>query len=576
MKRKCLTILCAFAMLFAAWPLVRAEETITEEPSVIGSPAAEELSESNLVLVGLAYGNGALDGANLANSEGSGFRFGYLDEDRSFWQMAYTAETAISVVKTQNVWYGVDPNYSSSLKSYSDNISSDVAVGCWHIQLPAETELATYEDALALSQNSEGFPAWIDGVWQVRLGAYVTQEEAQAVADTVGGTVVGTSSYGVSVVKTGTAQILFQLDGGEALSLTVKPGLDDSVKTQTHYRGNRYYGMFQFRRNGGGDLTVINAVNMDDYVSCLLSQEMSSSWPMEALKAQAVCARNYVENETRHKSAGFDVCETTHCQAYPGVGGSNERTAQAAAETAGLRAWYEEEPVKTYYYSSNGGGSEDVKNVWGSSIPYLCGVIDPYEETIASKISYWDYTQTFTGAELNAKVQPYMQSNGYNCAAIVDFKITELTPTGNVKSILFTDVNGKEWPFTQRGASDFRSVLGLKSIRYTVTKSGETTGGAYYTGDGSTLATMNGVYAIGGDGSTRKLTGNPYVITSEGTQFLPAPDGGASTGEVVYTIQSRGWGHSVGMSQWGAYAMAQQGHTFDEILKFYYPGIEIY
>ncbi len=559
MKRNCLMLLCILVLLLGVGPAAHGEE-----------------EDRSLVLVGLAYGNNALDGANLANGEGSGFRFGYLDEERNFWQMAYTEEKAISVVKTQNIWYGLDPNYSSNLKSYSDSLTSDIGVGCWHVGLPVETVPASFEEALAQAESLGGFPAWISGTWEIRFGAYTSQGEAQAAADTMGGNTVGTSAYGVSVVKTGTSQILFQFDGGEDLSLAVNPGFDDSVKAETHFRGNRYYGIFQFIRNGGGDLTVVNALDMDDYVSCLLSQEMSSSWPMEALKAQAVCARNYVENETRHRSAGFDVCENVHCQAYPGVGGSNERTAQAAAETAGLRAWYQGEPVKTYYYSSNGGGSEDVKNVWGSSIPYLCGVIDPYEETISDKISYWNYTQTMTGTELNAKVQPYLQKKGYNCAAIVDFRITELTPTGNVKSILFTDANGKEWPFTQKGASDFRSVLGLRSIRYTVAKAGETVGGTYYTDGGNVLTSMNGVYAIGGDGSTKKMTGNPYVITGSGIQFLPASSGGVSTGETVYTFQSSGWGHSVGMSQWGAYAMAQQGKTFDEILKFYYPGIEIY
>lgn len=564
MKRKYLTILCALTLLVGLLPAVHAEEEKGEVP----------------VLVGLAYGGGALSGANLSNGAGTGFRFGYLDEERNFWLVGYTFETAISVVKTQNVWYGQDPAYSSSLKSYSDSITSDVAVGCWHVLLPLETEPASFEEALALAQNVGGFPAWIGGAWQVRQGAYTTREEAQAFADAVGGTVVGTSAYGVSVVKTGSSTVLFQFDGDAEVSLTVNPGLDDSVKTVTNYRGNRYYGMFQFRRSSGGNLTVINAVNMDDYVSCLLSQEMSSSWPMEALKAQAVCARNYVENtrkEEKHK--GFDVCSTTDCQAYPGVGGSNERTAQATAETAGLRAWYAGEPAQIYYYASNGGGSEDVKNVWGSSIPYLCGVVDPYEETVSEKISYWDYTQTFTATELNGIIQPYIQSKGYNCAEIIDFQVTELTPTGNVKSISFTDANGKTWPFTQKNATTIaKSYLGLKSIRYTVTKAGEgASGGVYYTDGGNTLSSMKNVYAIGGDGSTKKLTGNPYVITGSGTQFLPAPTGGTVLeGETVYTIHSSGWGHSVGMSQWGAYAMAQQGYTFDEILKFYFPGVEIY
>lgn len=563
MKRKILTALCALALLLPLHPAAHAAE-----------------DEEAVVLVGLAYGDDTLDGANLANGEGSGFRFGYLDEERAFWQVGYTAETAISVVKTQNVWYGVDPSYSATLKSYSDSVTSDVAVGCWHVLLPTETEPASFEEALELARTLGGFPAWIDGSFQVRQGAYTTQEEAQTAAEAVGGTAVGTSSYGASVVKTGTAEVLFQFDGGKDIPLTVFPGLDDSVKTVTHFRGNRYYGMFQFRRNSGGDLTVINAVDMDDYVSCLLSQEMSSSWPMEALKAQAVCARNYVENEDRHKSSGFDVCPTTHCQAYPGVGGSNERTAQAAAETAGLRAWYEGEPAQTYYFASSGGGTEDIKNVWGSSIPYLCGVVDPYEATVSDKIAYWNETKTLTASELNQIIQPYIQAKGYNCAEIVDFQVTELSPTGNVKTISFTDANGKTWPFTQKNAATIaRSYLGLKSIRYTVTRAGEGSGGGtYYVDGGGTLSSMRGVYAISGDGKVGALSGNPYVITAEGAQFLPAPSGEApaGAGETVYTIQSSGWGHSVGMSQWGAYAMAQQGFSFEEILKFYYPGIEIY
>lgn len=561
MKQKYYITLCALALLLTLVP----------------TGYAQESGGCNTVLVGLAYGNDALDGANLANNVGSGYRFGYLDGERSFQQLGYTAETAISVVKTQNVWYGLDPSYSSSLKSYSDSISSDIAVGCWHVLIPIETEPSSFEEALSLAQDIGGFPAWIDGLWQVRYGAYTAQAEAQAAAESLGGTVAGTSAYGVSVVKTGTATILFQFDGGDSLSLTVDPGLDDSVKAVTNYRGSRYYGMFQFRRIKGKDLTVINAIELDDYTNCVITREMSASWPLEALKAQAVCARTYWEyHKTKHGSNGFDLCSTTDCQAYPGMGSVTERTTQVIQETANQRIWYEGKPIDAVYFSSDGGGTEDVKNVWGSSYPYLRGVVDPYEETISEKISYWDYTQTMTGTELNAKVQPVIQKKGYNCAMIVDFKVTELTPTGNVKSILFTDANGKEWPFTQKNASDFRGVLGLKSIRYSVTKSGETTGGVYYADGGSTLSTMNGVYAIGGDGSKKKLTDNPYVITAQGIQFLPAPEGGRSTGEVIYTFRSSGWGHSVGMSQWGAYAMAQKGFTYDQILKFYYTGVEIY
>jgi len=550
-------------------------------PAVQAEPApADEEGNRTTVLVGLQYGADALPGANLLNQVGRGYSFGYLDDSRTFCPLGDTGETAVSVVKTQNVYYGPDSSYGSGLQCYSDKITSDILVGCWHVLLPLTP--ATFEEAQTAAAEAGGFPAWINGEYQVRLGAYGTQTEAQAAAEAAGGTVVGTSAYGVSVVKTGTSQLLFQFDGDKDLSLTVMPKQGDGEKAVTYYKGSRYYGGFQYRRVDGGNLTVINVVDFEDYTECVISREMSSSWPIEALKAQAVASRCYYETRTnRHDPHGFDICSTTHCQVYFGMASTAESTARAVAETAYLRAWYDGEIAQTFYFSSDGGGTENVKNVWGSSIPYLCGVVDPYEATVSDKISYWDYTQTFTASQLNAIIQPYIQKKGYNCAAIVDFQITELTPTGNVKSISFTDANGKVWPFTQTNATDIaRTYLGLKSIRYTVTKSGQGSGGGtYYTSDGGTLSTMSGAYAISGDGSVEALRGNPYVITGSGVQFLPAPSGGAGSaesGETVYTIRSYGWGHSVGMSQWGAYAMAKQGKTFDEILKFYYPGIEIY
>lgn len=552
----------------------------TQEPPAEGElpPEGEEPTE-DIVHVGLVYGDKALAGANLANDVGSGYRFGYTDTNRKFWQVGYTSETALSVVKTQNVYYGY--NYGTSQKpliTYSDAITSDILVGCWHVQLPGA--YATFEEAQTHAWDVGGFPAWIKGEYQVRFGSYAAQGAAQAAAEQVGGTVVGTSAYGVSIVKTKTNTILFQFDDGEANSLTVKPGTDNSKKTVTHFKGARYYGSFQFRRVGGGNMTVTNYLPMNDYLSCVISQEMSASWPLEALKAQAVAARTYYErNLGKHKASGFDVCSTTDCQAYPGMSQANGRTDQAVAETDGLRVWYDGKMAETYYFASDGGGTEDVKNVWGAkNLPYLCGVIDPYEETVVDKIPYWDYKKTFTSAELNAIVQPYIQNDKKsNCADIVDFQVTELSPTGNVKSIAFTDSNGKVWPYTMTGANKFRGLLGLQSIRYTVTKSGVNTAGVYYLDDGSTLSSMNGVYAIDGSGKKAKLNGNPYIITSSGVQFLQASTSDTAVDEeVVYTITSRGYGHNVGMSQWGAYAMAQQGMSFLDILTFYYPGVEIY
>ena len=546
------------------------------EPGPARTAEPEELGGIQ-VLVGLCYDSTGLPGANLKNEVGKGYRFGYLNDQRDFIPLGSTEIGTISVVKTQNVYYGY--SYGDNMISYGEEGDSDILVGCWHVRLPGDP--ATFEEAKAAADNVGGFPAWIKDSYQVRVGAYGTQAEAQKQAEALGGTVVGTSAYGVSVVKTGTAQVLFQFDSetnDKENSLTVMPVATSSKKPVTWFKGNKYYGAFHYRRVAGGNLTVSNLVELDDYANCVCSREMANSWPLEALKAQAVCARTYYEtNLGKHKD--FDICATVCCQAYHGMSLTNARTEQAAAETAGLRAWYNDKPARTYYYASNGGGSEDIRNVWpgaGNDLPYLRGVVDPYEATIADKIDYWGDVKTYTASQLNALVQPQIQKKGYNCAAIVDMEITELTPTGNVKTITFIDANGKTWPFTQSGATEFRGVLGLRSIRYSLVKTGETVGGLYYIDEGGTLASMNGVYAVDGKGRSRKLSGNnPYVITASGTQFLPAPSGGTVTGEKVYTFTSYGWGHSVGMSQQGARAMALLGKDFREILTFYYPGIEI-
>lgn len=587
MKRKWLSVLCVLSLTFSMqiWVYAAQEDGGEEPPLIPNDPYTQEgpaspspeatpgesgLPEDSTIIVGLAYGSNALPGANLQVDVGVGYRFGYLDADRVFQPLGSTEEIHISMVKARPVWYGSDNGYMS----YSDKITSDIMVGCFYIQYPVE--VATYEDALiAAKEYEDGFPAWIQGTWQVRSGSYETREAAQVAADAVGGTVGETSMYGMSVVSRGTSRILFQFDGGKDIPFIVKPGLDDTVKTVTWFKGVRYYGAFQYYRVGGGNLTVSNVLPLNDYAECVISQEMSPSWPVEALKAQAICARTYYEQKLRtnnHKSSSFDICCTTHCQAYPGMDKTNARTAQATAETTGLRVWYNGEPAEIYYFSSDGGATEDVRNVWGGNddFPYLRGVIDPYEADVANLNYYSSWTKTYTASDLTQ----LLRDKGYGNAAIVDFRITELTDNGNVKSIAFIDANGKSWPFVHQ--SGVRDLLGLRSMRYSVTASGETIGGAYYTQDGTALTTMSGVYAINGNGKTSQLDDEVWVISASGEETLSGPYGGSATGNILFTIQGSGWGHNVGMSQWGAYSMAIKGFTFEDILTFYYPGVEIY
>lgn len=514
------------------------------------------------IRVGLFYGSSSLPGANLENHTGSGYRLGYFDENLDFVQLGTTAETQISIVKTQNV--------SLSGGNYVDGSGGGVSVGCFHLELPES--YATFEDAtMAASGIQGGFPAWIDGQYFVRAGTYTTREAAQADQAALGLTaaaVSGTSSYATTVVVTKTGRPVFQLDGGGSRSLGIMPGLDTTTQAVTWCKGYRYYGGFQYLRQGGGNLSVINVVPLEDYVRGVLPYEMSNDWPLEALKAQAVCARTYAYmNLNRHTADGFDVCTTTECQVYKGAGLANGTTDRAVEETYGKYVWYGNQLAETFYFSSDGGATSDVTSIWNANVnmPYLKGVVDPYEASVSSQISQYTWTKSLS----KASIATTLQSKGYGCASIVDVSISELSDSGNPVTVTFLDSNGKKWSF---GPEKVRIWFGFRSNRFGVEGGG--TGASFYVNEkGDTLSSIAGAYAVDGSGNVLQVPGTPYVITGTGTE-QPTGASSASSGSSV-TFSGSGWGHNVGMSQWGANAMARQGMTYDSILTFYFTGVTI-
>ena len=551
-------------------------------------------SGGEMVRVGLAYGSGALVNANLENNTGygSGYRMGYFDDDLDFVELARTDEdeTQITMVKTQNTWVNGT--------SYSNSDNGGDVTGCYHVLV--ESGYRSYEQAADDAQEyRDGFVAWIDGDYQVRAGSYTSRQEAEDAAQSLGGTVAGTSSYAVNVTRTGTAEILFQFDGGDALALGVMPDVTGADAVRTWFKGYRYYGGFRYERIGGGDLTVVNIVDLETYIKGVVPYEMSSSWPLEALKVQAVCARSYAYiniHSGKHTSYHFDVCNTTDCQAYYGAGTNSssyqatERTDQAVDETAGEYAWYDGQVIEAFYSSSHGGASESVYNVWGTSLeqyPYLCGVEDPYEADMASKNSYSSWTVSYTSSELAQRLENY----GYDASSGIESLTLTYSDLGNVIQVR---VNYRDGGSDTIRPSSMRSVFGISSIRFTVNGQAASSGsgttsssGGGLTANGSTSLDSQGTYTvISGSGSLSQAgLDGLYAISGSGsiTSVEDAASGGGSgtdtpSGTQVtvsgssYTFQGSGNGHQLGLSQYGAWAMAERGFTYEEIIEFYYPG----
>ena len=554
-------------------------------------------SGGEMVRVGLAYGSGALVNANLENNTGygSGYRMGYFDDDLDFVELAWTDEdeTQITMVKTQNTWVNGT--------SYSNSDNGGDVIGCYHVLV--ESGYRSYEQAAADAQEyRDGFVAWIDGDYQVRAGSYTSRQEAEDAAQSLGGTVAGTSSYAVNVTRTGTAEILFQFDGGDALALGVMPDVTGADAVRTWFKGYRYYGGFRYERIGGGDLTVVNIVDLETYIKGVVPYEMSSSWPLEALKVQAVCARSYAYiniQSGKHTSYHFDVCNTTDCQVYYGAGSrnssyqANDRTDQAVDETAGEYAWYNGQVIEALYSSSHGGASESVYNVWGSSLeryPYLCGVSDPYEADMASKNSYSSWTVSYSSSELAQRLQNY----GYNTSSGIASLTLTYSDLGNVIQVRVNYNNGESNTIKPSSTYGIRTSFGVHSIRFTVNGQGASSGSSSGSAGGGGIA-VNGSSSLGSQDSYTVISGSGtqsqvsldglYAISGSGS-IAPAGDGTSSGGSGTgtpsgtqvtvsgssYTFQGSGYGHQLGLSQYGAWAMAERGFSYDEIIEFYYPG----
>jgi stage II sporulation protein D len=151
-----------------------------------------------------------------------------------------------------------------------------------------------------------------------------------------------------------------------------------------------YHGSLEARASGGG-VDAINVLGIEDYLRGVVPRESPSSWPIEALKAQAVAARSYVLSSGSHGS--FDVYDDTRSQAYGGVGAETAKTDTAVSSTHLQVVQYKGKVAQTFFFSTSGGHTEN--NEFSSlgfgqpALPYLRGVEDPYEAEAGSPYEHW-------------------------------------------------------------------------------------------------------------------------------------------------------------------------------------------
>ncbi len=380
-------------------------------------------------------------------------------------------------------------------------------------------------------------------------------------------------------------------------------------------------------------MRVINVLPVETYICGVIPYEIGNSWPLETQKAFAVAVRSYViANRKYHEKAYHaDVCCTSCCQVYKGFGSTNDRVRQAAAETRGLILTYGNRICNCMYSSSTGGSTTSAYDYGGSNTPYLAGVATPWELYTTHSLGSW-YTE-YTPNQLYTR----LKSLGYKniTSNVASITIDELAANSTyVRKVTVTDVKGNKQTITGTAAVKKAFAVNntsnnqLRSANFVVGMAGSAVERINFTALGFNatvteptegvgvisnpylynvtgrqrlyVVTPDGVQSFYDSNSERVMTGSGLMSMtmshSLDSQYYPTVIG--TGGQVIpdvtkmtvlteteqitlpgasgcFTFYGRGWGHGVGMSQYGIYDMGRQGYDFATMLYAYYTGAKL-
>ena len=309
-------------------------------------------------------------------------------------------------------------------------------------------------------------------------------------------------------IKAGTDGIVLEGQSLHLRRVRFLTSMDVSITIKNNER--RYRGAIDIIQDPKGTLTIVNRVDLEDYIKGVLYHEISHRWPMEVLKAQAVASRSYAMYQMKaNAQRDFDVTSDIYSQVYGGKTGERYRTNLAVEYTHREILVYQGKILPAYFHATCGGYTEDVQELWKNvnMAPLRgerCGfcLVSPH---------YW-WQKNYRSKDIQDK----LNAAGYKIGLIKDISVVDRDRSGRIRLVQLTGRDGEK--ITLPG-KDFRQIIGPNDIR-----------------------------------------SNNYRIEMKGYYF---------------DLVGKGWGHGVGLCQWGAYGMALQRYTCREILSQYYPGAQI-
>lgn len=361
-----------------------------------------------------------------------------------------------------------------------------------------------------LPQSAESAPS--------RIRVALASDQAEVVVRSVGGVLVSTSrgrratSTWVTVrpamTKTGSRPSAELLVNGVGFE---SPIWINGRVNPVEFSGVRYRGVVVVSARERG-LLVTNDVDVEDYVKSVVPSEVPAGWPFEALKAQAIVSRTYaLYRQSERRQEDFDVDATVQSQVYGGIPREDSRAAEAVDASAGVVVTYDGRLALTPYHSTSSGPTEDATEVWGIDLPYLKGVAYAYDDQSSS--ARWDRRFPFS------VIESALRRFGYTVGPIATVTPLGRTRSGRVAAVRILHANGE---LIVKGET-FRRVLGYQDLP----------------------STRFDVVDIAFSDSTR---------------------------DAEVHLRGGGWGHGVGLSQWGMKALSERGWSAEHIVRYYYPG----
>ncbi|WP_313340810.1 SpoIID/LytB domain-containing protein [Sedimentibacter sp.] len=497
----------------------------------------------------------------------------------------YEDITVYEINENPNEIFNLDSNHISvhldSNKSY-------------HIEL--DDTYDSYEEALSYAKEFENnfgddfYPYFDSDGFKIYAGFYSSKNDAKSLLNKLSnngydGEAVNTEFRSIVVYNEKNKPVLMY-DNNSNLYFTSyydKESIDMIMIENRPYRG--YMG---FKIIEDSKLISINYVDLESYLYGVVPNEISASWGMESLKAQAVAARTYAIYN-KNPRALYDMDDNQNSQVYRGYNSEKESTDKAVDETRGEAIYYDDKLIQAFYHSTSGGSTESTENVWFENLPYAVGVDDAYSDRSGSPYNEWQ--KSYSKEEIIKK----LRDDGNNVRELYSVEITKVTENNRVVECIFsTDIG--EISYKKENA---RLLLGLMSSWFDIIN-----GNVYYFTNEFTYLNENktvpsrgggildnivdaedeeeanesfkslnsggiiGKNVISSDGTSKITKDTLSVISSNGISTL-------KTDSSSYNFEGRGWGHGIGMSQYGAKQMAEEGFSYEEILKHYFTGVTI-